>query len=77
MDPARVDSFNPMTVPTLSQLAEEIDAFAREEGDKKLSKEYKKTSLKDPMRVFEEFLSGLSETWRTKHMEANDAKMEF
>jgi len=75
--PSRADSFDPAGVPTLKQVAEEINAFAREEGDKKLSKEFKKTSLKEPMRVFEEFLAGLAETWRGQQMEANGPKLDF
>ncbi len=80
IDPSKADQFDPSTVPTLSQLVEEIDAFGKSDDAaeaKIVSKEYKKTSLREPMKVFEEFLSGLSETWRGRHMEASDATMEF
>jgi DNA primase small subunit len=77
IDPSKVDSFDPMAVPTLKQLTDEIDAFAREEADKKVTKEYKKTSLKEPVRIFEEFLSGLEESRRGRQMDASDAKMDF
>lgn len=77
IDPAKADSFNPMTVPTVSQIADEIDKFALEESNKVISKEYKKTSLREPMKVFEEFLSNLSETWKGKIMEKSDKSMEF
>merc|ERR1719278_2537240 len=37
MDPAKVDSFNPMTVPTILQLTDEIDRFEKEEKEKNVS----------------------------------------
>ncbi len=33
--------------------------FAKDESGKTVSKDYKKTSLREPMKVFEQFLSGL------------------
>ena len=77
IDVAKVDNFDPMKVPTISQLTDEIDKFAKEEANKTVSKDYKKTSLREPMKVFEEFLSKLSETWKGKRMEISDASMEF
>ncbi len=83
IDPSKADQFDPSDVPTLRQLTDEIDAFAKNEeadgtGAKgNISKEYKKTSLREPMKIFDKFLSGLSETWRGKNMEASDASMEF
>ena len=59
------------------QLTDEVDKFHREEGDKKVRAEYKKTSLREPMMVFEQFLSGLAETWRGKRMAVSDSAMEF
>ena len=69
--------FDPLAVPTISQLASEIDKFAQEEREKTVSKDYKKTSLREPMKIFEEFLSKLSETWKGKLIEASDAEMNF
>ena len=79
IDPSKAEQFDPFSVPTLQQLVDEIDAFgaSKEGGDKAISREYKKTSLRDPMKVFDEFLSGLAETWRARNMEASDASMEF
>lgn len=77
IDPTKADNFDPMKVPTLSQLTDEIDKFGKEESNKIVSKDFKKTSLREPMKVFDEFLSKLSETWRGKRMEMSDSKMEF
>ena len=77
IDPAKVDKFDPLEVPTISQLTDEVDKFAREEGDKKVRAEYKKTSLREPMMVFDQFLSNLSETWKGKRMAVSDGAMEF
>ena len=60
-----------------TQLTDEVDKFAREEGDKKVRAEYKKTSLREPMMVFDQFLSNLSETWKGKRMAVSDGAMEF
>lgn len=70
LDPKKIDAFDPETVPTVSQLTEEIDKFAKEESDKVVSKDYKKTSLREPMRIFEEFVSRLAETWKANHKAA-------
>lgn len=77
IDPAKAEQFDPLKVPTISQLADEIDKFSKEESNKNISKDYKKTSLREPMKVFDEFLSKLSETWKGKRMEVSDAAMEF
>jgi hypothetical protein len=77
IDPSKVEHFDPLKVPTISQLTDEVDRFAREEGDKKVKAEYKKTSLREPMMVFEQFLSGLAETWKGKRMAVSDSTMEF
>ena len=77
IDPTKVDQFDPMTVPTISQLTDEIDQFAKEAGSKVVSKDYKKTSLREPMKIFEEFLSKLSETWKGKLIEKSDATLAF
>jgi len=77
-NPAKADKFNPEDVPTVLQLVEEIDSFTKDAADElKNVKAYKKTSMKDPVGIFEEFLSNLSSTWRGKLMEKSDNKMEF
>merc|ERR1712055_968112 len=78
-NPAKADKFNPEEVPTVLQLVEEIDSFTKmhDADELKNVKAYKKTSMKDPVGIFEEFLSNLSATWRGKLMEKSDNKMEF
>jgi hypothetical protein len=54
--PGKVDRFSPDEVPTVLQLVEEIDAFAKEmSGEEHLKKvkDYKKTSLKESVGIFE------------------------
>jgi DNA primase small subunit len=59
INPAKVDRFNPEEVPTVLQLVEEIDSFAREaKEDLKRVKDYKKTSLKESVGIFEVGISG-------------------
>ena len=77
IDPTKAELFDPLLVPTISQLTAEIDKFAQEEKEKTVSKDYKKTSLREPVKIFEEFLSKLGETWRGKLIETSDAQMNF
>lgn len=77
-NPSKADRFNPTDVPSVLQLVEEIDAFTKDASEEmKNVKAYKKTSMKDSMIIFEEFLSGLASTWQGKKMEQSDSKMEF
>ena len=56
--PGKVDRFSPDEVPTVLQLVEEMDAFAKEATeDLKRVKDYKKTSLKESVIIFEVTLS--------------------
>jgi len=77
IDPAKAETFDPALVPTITQLTSEIDKFAQEEKEKTVSKDYKKTSLREPVKIFEEFLSKLGETWRGKLIETSDSQMNF
>jgi DNA primase small subunit len=77
IDPFRAESFDPFAVPTISQLTNEIDKFDKEESNKNVKQDYKKTSLREPLQVFNEFLSKLGETWKGKMIENSDAQMEF
>jgi len=78
LNPAKAEKFNPEDVPTVLQLVEEIDAFTKEASEElKNVKAYKKTSIKDSVGIFEEFLSNLATTWKGKLIEKSDSKMEF
>ncbi|CAD6219165.1 GSCOCG00004837001-RA-CDS [Cotesia congregata] len=79
-NPKAVDKFDPITVPTIHKVIEEINAYDNldktVEGDSsqaKRIKDYKKTSLNKPLHVFNEFLRKL-ELARTKE---NIAAVEF
>ena len=79
-----MDSFDPDTVPTVLQLVEEIDAFKKDEEEsevKKKVKAYKMTSMREPVSIFEEFLSGLAAEVKgrlaERSMESSDARMEL
>ncbi|KAL1936150.1 hypothetical protein VTP01DRAFT_284 [Rhizomucor pusillus] len=72
------ESFDPLAVPTLSQLSKELENYEknRTESDRRIP-DYKKTSLKSFVEVFEKFVNRLLlETQREKRDEAQNA-MEF
>eukprot|EP00088_Acartia_fossae_P045308 TRINITY_DN4870_c0_g1_i6.p1 TRINITY_DN4870_c0_g1~~TRINITY_DN4870_c0_g1_i6.p1 ORF type:complete len:410 (-),score=113.21 TRINITY_DN4870_c0_g1_i6:728-1957(-) len=77
-DPNFVDQFNPEQVPTVSQLMDEIDKFSNTatEEQKKM-KDYKKTSMKASVQIFEDFLTKLSKTWKGELIAKSDEAMEF
>lgn len=77
-----VDTFDPFTVPTISQLCDEIDQHEKNtqdmiEEEKKKIPAYKKTSLEKPIRVFVQFLKELeseNSERRKSFIEAEDKK---
>ncbi|XP_067004538.2 DNA primase small subunit [Anabrus simplex] len=77
------EKFDPFSVPSVSQLIEEInqyDAKAKEntnEEDKKRVKDYKKTGMFRGVVVFEEFVRKLEESWKGRRLEESDRKMDF
>ncbi|XP_022326360.2 DNA primase small subunit-like [Crassostrea virginica] len=77
-DPKKVDDFDPMAVPMISEILEELNSVEKEDSNKK-TKEFNKTSLKDCIHVFERFVKKLEETWKGKGrlIEQSDMTMEF
>ena len=73
----KADKFNPEDVPTVLQLVQEIDEFTKGNEDLKDVKAYKKTSMRESVSIFEEFLSNLATTWKGKLIEKSDEKMDF
>ncbi|GLV32562.1 DNA primase subunit 1 [Carabus blaptoides fortunei] len=75
-NPKAVDKFNPLTVPTISLLASEINAYdakTKEQEvdsgeDKTLIKDYKKTSVYKAVVVFEEFVRKLERDYQDQSM---------
>ena len=93
INPDHADSFKPFDVPTVSQLGQELDvAFAAERNQINMSvpeettenkkvvpveAEWKKTSLKEGITIFEMFVRRLEASWKRQRDRAEDQKMEF
>lgn len=76
-NPHRAEEFDPMAVPLVSQLLEEINAYDEDKTEKDSIEEYKKTSLKGCMALFDSFLAGLAKDIASHQAEENDQKLEF
>ena len=81
IDTRRLTKFDPLGVPTVTELLGEIDAFdeqAMEEGDVKKIQDYEKTSLRPYMEYFRTHVTGLlrEEKGVKREREEEDA-MEF
>jgi DNA primase small subunit len=83
IDTRNVEEFDPLHVPTVTQLLSEIDAWTGDEGDaQKKVQDWEKTSLKPYVDFFRKFIAGLMEDERVVKRErdaqdgAGDA-MEF
>lgn len=79
IDTKKVEDFDPLGVPTVTQLLQEIDDWEGEEGEKKLQ-DWEKTSLKPYVDYFRKFVAGLMEeekpALKRERQEGADA-MEF
>ncbi|CAI9738940.1 DNA primase small subunit-like [Octopus vulgaris] len=76
IDPTDVENFDPFTVPTISQLIDEINTTSENEENLKI-KDYKRTSLKEGVEIFENFLKKLKKTWEGAMIKESDLKMEL
>jgi len=80
-----VETFDPFTVPTISQLCDEIDEHEKNSSDmieeeKKKIPAYRKTSLVKPISVFVQFLKGLegeNDNRRKSFRDAEEKKGEW
>ncbi|XP_033113545.1 DNA primase small subunit-like [Anneissia japonica] len=84
MNVDKLDEFNPLTVPIISELNDEINQkfkemqSAGEDATKQTKvKDYKITSMADSVEVFEKFVKGLEATWQRKKIEESDKTGEF
>lgn len=63
IDPKRLTRFDPLGVPTVTELLGEIDAFdeqaIKEESDVKQTQDYEKTSLRPYVDYFRTYVTGL------------------
>ena len=84
IDTGRLESFDPLGVPTVTQLLGEIDAWdvdvikSEIDGDAKNLQEYEKTSLKPYVDYFRTFAAGLLRSEKPVKRERDDGDaMEF
>lgn len=74
-NPQKAEEFDPTTVPLVSQLLDEINAY---DGDKSENmEEYKKTSMKECMALFDSFLASLAKDNIIQKAEESDKRLEF
>ena len=77
MEVAKIDSFDPFSVPTLPQLMRELDNYQREHGadDSATEHDWQKTSLKGPFEHFrKQFLTPMSNELRRERREEAEQK---
>ncbi|XP_060582301.1 DNA primase small subunit-like [Ruditapes philippinarum] len=77
IDPENIDEFDPFAVPTISTIVDELNTSDGSAEEGKRVKDYRQTSLKTCIEVFDKFLAGLEKTWKGKLIEQSDMKMEF
>ena len=82
IDTKRLSRFNPLSVPTVTELLGEIDAFDRQamnqDGDVMKTQDYEKTSLRPYVDYFRSYVSGLLRDEKSMKMERDeDSAMEF
>ena len=82
IDTKRLSKFNPLSVPTVTDLLGEIDAFDRQaikqDGDVIKTYDYEKTSLRPYVDYFRSYVSGLLRDEKGVKMEREeDSAMEF
>lgn len=82
--PSKADVFDPITVPTINILLDEINAHDKKnkenlaEGDEMSRiKDYKKTQMAKAVEIFEEFLRKLEQSLKQQAITVSDKKMDF
>ena len=82
IDTKRLSKFNPLSVPTVTELLGEIDAFDRQaisqDGDVMKTHDYEKTSLRSYIDYFRSYVTGVLRDEKGVKMERDeDSAMEF
>ncbi|CAH1790561.1 unnamed protein product [Owenia fusiformis] len=78
IDVEDVDDFDPMAVPRISDICEELNNIEKSDDEEKRKiRDYKRTSLKGPVQIFEDFLTKLEKSWKGKLIEQSDMRKEF
>lgn len=84
--PSLVDKFDPMAVPTIKSLLDEINVFdiklneateADDTREKSRIKDNKKTSMQKGLHIFEDFLRHLEKSLKSQAIVVSDKRMEF
>lgn len=83
-NPSAVDKFDPVAVPTIKLLLDEINAFdekmnedADETEERSKIKDSRKTSMRNSIFVFDEFLHKLEKSLKSQAITVSDKRMEF
>lgn len=79
IDTKKVDEFDPLSVPTVTELLAEIDEWQGDDSEKKLQ-DWEKTRLKPYVDFFRRFIAGLLDEEKTgikRGREAGGEGMEF
>ncbi|XP_068245824.1 DNA primase small subunit [Palaemon carinicauda] len=78
-DPLKAESFDPLAVPHLGQLEKEVSEYdaGKKDEERNAIAEYKKTSMKQSMAVFESFLNKLAKENAKRRLEESDLKKTF
>jgi DNA primase small subunit len=83
-NPNLVQKFDPLTVPTITLLLDEINFFDEKRNEdsetpeeKSRIKDYKKTSMFKGIVIFDEFLRKLEQSIKSQAIAVSDKKMEF
>ncbi|ELT90971.1 hypothetical protein CAPTEDRAFT_172979 [Capitella teleta] len=78
IDHEKAEEFDPFTVPTISQLCDELATNDdSDNSSKRRVKDYRQTSLGRYMHVFDNFLKKLEKTWHGKIVEENGKDKQF
>lgn len=81
---SKVDEFDPMTVPNIKSLLDEVNIYdmklnedANSQEEKSKIKDSKKTSMRKGTSIFEDFLRKLEKSLKSQAINVSDKRMEF
>ncbi|XP_043537940.1 DNA primase small subunit isoform X2 [Chiloscyllium plagiosum] len=89
LDVKNVDKFDPFSVPTISYLCKELDKKTKEEQEvtsaengeepemKRRTRDYKKTSLLGPIKIFEQFIEKMEQSRKGQLLKQSDKEGDF
>ncbi|XP_072350100.1 DNA primase small subunit isoform X1 [Scyliorhinus torazame] len=89
IDVKNLETFDPFSVPTISSLCRELDRKTKEEQEnthtengeglevKRRIRDYKKTSLLGPVKIFEQFIEKMEQSQKGQLLEQSDRGGDF